>query len=116
MGLDSFWVHPDDDGREHPTFDPPLDLVGGMFSGNGRGSFRGKVYADFIMTVTGCSLYQERITNDIVCHMARKLEEYIDQAASGVTDPPEDVEDDCDDVSAMFTAYAEAGFELRGWW
>jgi hypothetical protein len=34
MGLDSFWKMPK--GKRQPTFKPQLNLVGGMFSGNGK--------------------------------------------------------------------------------
>jgi hypothetical protein len=49
MGLDCFWVR-----RGHKvTFDPPLNLVGRVFSGHGKGSFRGQIYANFIKSVSG---------------------------------------------------------------
>ena len=57
MGLDSFWRHPIE-GTPDLEFNPPLTLCGGMLSGNGQGSFRGKVYEDVIKSITGVSLYQ----------------------------------------------------------
>lgn len=56
--------------------DVPNVLCGGLFSGNGAGpSFRGKVYSDFIESMTGESLYQEHIPNSTVKAMADALEE-----------------------------------------
>lgn len=110
MGLDSFWKHPVE-GTPDPEFDPPLALCGGMFSGNGRGSFRGKVYAEVIKDITGVSLYQEHIPNEAVREMAKALEEWTDGQDADYED-----EEGLFDLSRMFNAYANAGFELIGWW
>lgn len=105
MGLDSFWVYPDGDDVKHPEFDPPLRLCGGMFSGNGSGSFRGKVYDADIRVVTGQSLYREVIDNETVRLMAERLEMF------STSESPEQK-----DLARMFRAYADAGFMLKGWW
>jgi hypothetical protein len=104
MGLDSFWRHPDGKEVKDPEFDPPLQLCGGMFSANGQGSFRGKVYNDLIQSETGVSLYQELIPNSTVQKMAAKLAlmETEDEEAT--------------DLVRMFLAYGSAGFDLLGWW
>lgn len=108
MGLDSFWVHPDGEDVPHPEFDPPLRLCGGMFSGNGSGSFRGKVYEDLVREVTGHSLYQEVIDNETVRAMADDL------AVLQNCSSRDNIEQK--DIARMFRAYADAGFELKGWW
>lgn len=120
MGLDNFWEHPDiDDSACSLVFVPPLQLCGGMFSGNAAGSFRGRVYAPLIEHATGVSLYEETIPNDTVRMMADALEGYLK------SHPPRTAEDDDDDLRwdahlpdlcRMFRAYADAGFDLRGWW
>src|SRR4249919_4012400 len=74
MGLDSFWRAPEGADCVQPHFEMELKLCGGMFSGNGEGSFRGKVYSDLIEGVTGESLYQEVISNDTVRKMAAALQ------------------------------------------
>lgn len=104
MGLDSFWEHPTE-GTPDPDFDPPLQLCGGMLSGNGQHSFRGKVYNEIVESVTGVSLYQERIPNSVVQQMAAKL-------ALELTDGS----DESADLVRMFLAYGAAGFDLIGWW
>lgn len=112
MGLDSFWSK--DKETVHLEFDPPLNLCGGLFSGNGNGSFRGKVYSELIEWATGESLYQERIPNETVKDMARKLngiefQEFLnmDYYCS---------EEQWADLQRMFKAYADAGADLLGWW
>ena len=115
MGLDSFWEHPDSDTTPgHLAFVPPLNLCGGMLSGNGAGSFRGKAYARLIEAATGVSLYRERISNEDIVAMAGALESY--QPSRTTDDEIADAEADLPDLRRMFRAYGNAGFELRGWW
>lgn len=106
MGLDSFWKHPVE-GSPEPEFDPPLSLCGGMFSGHGQGSFRGKVYNGIVEGVTGVSLYQEQIPNSTVREMAAKLAAHYSKLS---------VEGEEADLVRMFLAYAESGHDLLGWW
>lgn len=105
MGLDSYWVK---NGKpcpleSHPTFNPPLRLCGGLMSGNGMESFRGKVYNDQVEAATGVSLYQELIPNYVVKEMADKLDVCH-------------FYDEMQDLKRMFRTYADAGFDLAGWW
>ena len=98
MGLDSFWRMPTDEVRQgetnvrstqdnhpqHPTFNPPLHLCGGMLSGSGEGSFRGKVYNELIERLnelierlTGVSLYEETLPNNVIRMMADHLDSVV---------------------------------------
>lgn len=113
MGLDSFWEVPE--GTKEPTFDPPLRLCGGMFSGHGKGSFRGKVYYSAIQEVSGVSLYQERMEPGDVKRIADALAAY---------EPTEEWLErhnilsmkEWNDLVRMFRGYADVGASLLGWW
>lgn len=112
MGLDSIWKMPD--GVNHPVFDPALDLCGGLFSGFGQGSFRGKVYNEFIEHVSGISLYQEEMSNADVRKVARSLATYDSRSKDLVAF--EITLAEIDDLTRMFTEYGDAGATLVGWW
>lgn len=121
MGLDSYWRKPAD--KEHtqpPVFEPELRLCGGMLSGHGAGSFRGKVYSDLVERVTGESLYQEVIDNATVCKMADALDKWepVPEPASiyGRQVQWAYTIEELRDLKRMFRAYADAGYELGGWW
>lgn len=113
MGLDSFWKMPEetkDNHPKHPEFNPPLQLCGGMLSGSGQSSFRGKVYAGLIHSVTGVDIYQETISNDTIKKMAEKLDKEDFDFIHEFSD------EECNDMVRMFRAYADAGATLHGWW
>jgi hypothetical protein len=131
MGLDSIWYMPGEKEiceREdhtfeerlalHPTFDPELKLVGGMFSGNGRQSFRGKAYYEFVEQVTGVSLYQDDIDNATIRKMADALEahELTPDESRELSYCDRKGEDEFNDLKRMFRTYADAGAFLHGWW
>lgn len=67
MGLDNYWMklEPVYIGKEYK-------LCGGIFSGHGDGSFRGKVYNKFIEDMTEYSLYDE-LDQDDIKQIAEKL-------------------------------------------
>lgn len=107
MGLDSFWSKsPTERVMDDITFTPELHLCGGIFSGNGAGSFRGKVYAHIIQAATGVSIYQEWIDNETIKRMTTALEAF----------PASDEDGDLQDLRRMFRAYADSGHGLVGWW
>jgi hypothetical protein len=63
MGLDTYAVKPTPEDGLYPPADRDHfagvgSLTGGIFSGNGSGSFRGKVYDMLVEEATGQSLYQ----------------------------------------------------------
>jgi hypothetical protein len=114
MGLDSFWKLP---SAETPLFEPELHLCGGIFSGNGEGSFRGKVYNYFIENSTGQTLYAEVIDNIKVKDMAMKLQEYLDtHNLDDFTELYSMEISELKDLCRMFKTYADAGATLHGWW
>ena len=108
MGLDNYWVKPGEQdvcqlGTEH-------HVCGGMFSGNGNGSFRGKVYDRLVEDITDVSLYTDRISNEQVREMAKKL-------AETQFDPKWDIEEvEWNGLVAMFQEYSEAGCDLVAWY
>ena len=126
MGLDSIWIMPgeqeiiekykndDSDGTQmwierealHPNFEPELRICGGMCSGHGFQSFRGKVYAELIEEQTGISLYQDELSNEQVKEIADVLDNWIEDVSN----------QESKDFVRMFRAYADAGATLRGWW
>jgi hypothetical protein len=117
MGLDSIWINnggSDNNNGTCPDFVPPLSLCGGILSGNGADSFRGKVYSCLISEVTGESLYQEEIPSDKIKGMAEKLnsasynELWINEFGVKYSE--------FIDLQRMFKKYSEAGFSLYGWW
>ncbi|MEA3327836.1 MAG: hypothetical protein U9R53_11120 [Chloroflexota bacterium] len=70
MGLDTFASRSPEDivlsKEDIQAFtDAEISLCGGLFSGYG-GSFRGKVYASLILSITGESLYAEWIPPETV--------------------------------------------------
>ena len=113
MGLDSYWSKDFAEIKvDDINFDPPLNLVGGMMSGHGQGSFRGKVYDALIETITGHSLYAEFITPEKIKEMASKLESF-----KGTISPEFQVEPkEYQDLVRMFKAYADTDHGLLGWW
>jgi len=116
MGLDTFAscapgnvvLSDEDEG----AFDAAgLELCGGMHSGDG-GSFRGKVYAELILDVTGVSLYEEWIPPEVVREMAAALEACDPEAVAEPGTPPGAVRD----IARFFRVCADRGLGLVGWW
>ena len=116
MGLDSYWLLPEDN-QIHPKFDPPLQLCGGLFSENGAESFRGKIYSPFFEHEFDLSLYKEEISSEEVKEIAKKLEEFIENKKnspgrwSGLLHNNE-----IEMLSRMFSTYAALNARLGGWW
>lgn len=109
MGLDNFWVLPE--GKEEISFSPELHLCGGMFSGHGQGSFRGKVYDEIVSEITGVSLYTDEIDNQTIQEMADKLvKTKYDRQLFDCT------EEEFRDLRVMFSVYADAGASLKSWY
>lgn len=112
MGLDNYWVKKDQ--SEPFEIGRDFGLCGGIMSGHGDGSFRGKVYDQLIEHVTGVSLYTARIPSEKVKEMAQKLEatEYDSNWENefGVG------ETEWGGLVQMFLAYANVDGELIAWW
>ena len=101
-----------------------IELCGGILSGNGAGSFRGKVYANFIEEVTGESLYQESIPNETVKVMANKLDTYLKNnngntsrtwCSKALIDWPPNWEE-VKSLAQWFKVAAKGGAKVNGWW
>lgn len=105
MGLDSMWS-----GSVEGNF----DVCGGIFSGHGNSSFRGKVYNNLIEEVTGVSLYQEEIPNSTILEMGRKLGQIPFDDVKKIA--PNIEQKEFFDVVLMFQTHGKAGHSLRGWW
>lgn len=125
MGLDSYF-------RLQKPLDPDprlltVDLVGGMFSGNGSdGSFRGKYYDPLIRHVTEGSdtLYEDVINPADVEVIAGKLRAWFDSSG----DVPEiEIKDEnmgtitytraeIGSLVTLFEVARDQGAYLYGWW
>jgi len=116
MGLDNYWMK---NKEELGTIEGEFKICGGMLSGHGNGSFRGKVYAQLVEDITGISLYGytpdiNDISNEVVRDMADGLEatewrdSYIENY--GIE------EQEFKDLVKMFRLHADAGHYLVAWY
>jgi len=111
MGLDNFWKKSEE---EYGTVEGEFKICGGIFSGSGNDSFRGKVYARLIKDITMVDLYDDMITNEQVKQMAEDLEgtEFIPEYIVEY-----DIEhDEFKDLVKMFRLHADAGHHLVSWY
>jgi hypothetical protein len=112
MGLDNYWMKSKD---EAGVIEGEFNICGGMFSGSGNDSFRGKVYHRLVEDITGISLYgytneSNEISNEIVKDMAEGLEatEWRDSYIQNY-----DIEEqEFKDLVKMFRLHADAGHYL----
>jgi len=118
MGLDSIWrIGTGANGvikAQKIIFRPQLNLVGGIFSGHGKGSFRGGYYNEFITQQTGVSLKQKTISNIKVKKISDQLQKmywYI-----GLKKRYKISKQEFNDLRRMFKRYAKEGATLHGWW
>jgi len=114
MGLDNIWKK---NKEENGVIEGDFKLCGGVFSGHGNDSFRGKVYDRFVEDVTGVSLYGDpetfEIPNETVKQMADDLEavEWRDSYIANY-----DIEkQEFKDLVRMFRLHADAGHYLLAW-
>lgn len=111
------WVADEAGCPEAPEFDDNLGLVGGIVSGHGPHSFRGKVYSGFVQHVTGRSLYVERMDNDEVAEVADALDDLewaeLDESSRRAFHGKKD---EFESFRTMFREMADAGAWLTGWW
>jgi hypothetical protein len=137
VGLDNIWVLPE--GVEHPVITTGRAYIsGGMMSGPGDSgqctSFRGKVYAEFIQTLSGHSLYEDELDDSAIGEIADSLEEFqasikplsgrelYEFLASRFEETIDSYQiEDCletlDDLSTMFRKYSEIeGASLKSWY
>ena len=114
MGLDNIWKKNKD---ENGFVEGEFKICGGVFSGHGNDSFRGKVYERFVEDVTGVSLFGDPETfetpNETVKQMADDLEatEWRDSYIENY-----DIEEhEFKDLVRMFRLHADAGHYLLAW-
>ena len=116
MGLDNYWKKSKD---EAGVIEGEFQICGGMFSGSGNDSFRGKVYHRLVEDITGISLYgytneSDEIPNEIIKDMAESLEatEWRDSYIQNY-----DIEEqEFKDLVRMFRLHADAGHYLVAWY
>jgi hypothetical protein len=115
MGLDNYWKKSKD---EAGVVEGEFKICGGMLSGHGNESFRGKVYAQFVEDVTEVSLYGDpdtcEISNETVKKMAEDLEgtEWRDSYVENYDIEEEEFKD----LVRMFKLHADAGHYLVAWY
>jgi hypothetical protein len=115
MGLDNIWKK---NKEENGVIEGDFKLCGGVFSGHGNDSFRGKVYDRFVEDITGVSLYGDpetfEIPNETVNQMADDLEATVwrDSYIQNY-----DIEEqEFKDLVRMFRLHADAGHYLIAWY
>ena len=115
MGLDNIWKKSKD---EDGVIEGEFKLCGGIFSGNGNDSFRGKVYARLVEDITGVSLYGDpetyEIPNETVKQMAVDLEET--EWRDSYIQNYDIEEEEFKDLVKMFKLHADAGHYLLAWY
>ena len=111
MGLDNYWMK---NKEELGEVEGEFKICGGMLSGNGNDSFRGKVYFRFIEDVCNENLYDEMIPNETVKQMADDLEatEWRDSYIENYDIEEEEFKD----LVKMFRIHADAGHYLVSSW
>lgn len=112
MGLDNFWV---DDSNEPGKVDGNYNICGGLCSGHGNNSFRGKVYNSIVEKVTGVSLYSDKINNDQVVTMDEKLRHVSHEVAQSFSNY-EVSDKEWNDFQIMWHEHAKAGHHLVSWY
>jgi hypothetical protein len=111
MGLDNYWMK---NKEELGEVEGEFKICGGMLSGNGNDSFRGKVYFRLIEDVCNENLYDEMIPNETVKQMADDLEatEWRDSYIENYDIEEEEFKD----LVKMFRLHADAGHYLVSSW
>jgi len=114
MGLDNIWMK---NKEENGVIEGDFKLCGGVFSGHGNDSFRGKVYDRFVEDVTGVPLYGDpetfEIPNETVNQMADDLEATVWR--DSYVENYDIEEQEFKDLVRMFRLHADAGHYLLAW-
>ena len=112
MGLDNYWKeNQDTNGNIQGTF----KVCGGICSGNGNDSFRGKVYNSIIQEITGISLYQETISSDQIKTMNELIQKCNFENAKNFADYNLE-EEEWESFQKMWQAHSDANHYLISWW
>ena len=139
MGLDCYIVKGNRDEVFQDERLEDLTLVGGLFSGQGNGSFRGKCYESFVASLIGEGEgiwhieEDEAISSDELERYANALDEYIEQNLAELPDD-EKLEwerftkdgystgvheyrvKEIKDLATMFRVAAEHKCVMESWW
>ena len=119
MGLDSYFgrfvngtLEEDEDIQW-----PEVNLTGGIMSGHGDGSFRGKVYEDMFAAMTGDTLYHAKQSSEWVQQMSIAMIKFTadEQRLELLTNEWHD-KDHILGFVAMFACAAHNNLEYVGWW
>lgn len=115
MGLDNYWMK---NKEELGTIEGEFKICGGMLSGNGNDSFRGKVYHRFVEDVTEVSLYGDRDTNEIPLETVKKMADDLEATEwrDSYIENYDIEEEEFRDLVRMFRLHADAGHYLVSSW
>jgi hypothetical protein len=120
MGLDTYASRSPDDiiltEEDIQAFaDAYIELCGGIFSGDGNdGSFRGKVYASYVLEITDHSLYAEWLPPETVQEMYHAMAAY--EQARIENDPDgQQLSNEHSDLCKFFKVCSDRGLGLIGW-
>ena len=120
MGLDTYASNRPDDVALTPEQtrafeEADIDVCGGVLSGRG-GSFRGKVYFNIIIDVTGVGLYEDWIPPETVREMYRALAVCDPEKVAAESDVYEVSPQEIIGLRRFFKVCAEHDLGLIGWW
>jgi len=115
MGLDNYWMK---NKEEAGHIDGDFKICGGMLSGNGNDSFRGKVYHRFVEDVTNVSLYGDPETGEIPNETVKKMADDLEATEwrDSYIENYDIVEYEFKDLVKMFRLHADAGHHLVSSW
>jgi hypothetical protein len=123
MGLDTYASRSSGDvaltAEDQRAFDQAaIELCGGIASGDGGSSFRGKVYLDVVDRVAGASLGAEWIPPEEVREIAAAFERcdpvWVAEESKDDHYPATPME--VEHLRRFFRVCAERGLGLIGWW
>jgi hypothetical protein len=123
MGLDSYASRSPGDieltvGDEQAFMVAGIELCGGLQSGDGGSSFRGKVYLDVVDRVADATLMAEWIPPEEVREIAAAFERCdparVAEESEGDHYPA--TESEVVNLTRFFSLCAERGLGLVGWW
>ena len=86
------------------------------FTNKGLSAFRGGAYEDIVEPLTGISLYEEKIENQIICEMNQKIQECSFEKAYGFAPERGLTSEERINFQKMWDAHAKACHHLVGWW
>jgi hypothetical protein len=113
MGLDNFWCN--GDTNDICDVDKEFKVCGGMLSGHGGNSFRGKVYSAIIECLTNRSLYEDKLSVEEVKEINKTLKKTSFRSAKK-HDEWDLTEAEWKNFKEMWAYHAEAGHSLKAWY